>query len=77
MTKFENRPDQRPHLAGKSEAAALERRLHDQFKKFEGRSLADELIAERREEARWENDNLNPPRSISLEKGGSSADGSA
>ena len=33
---------------------AVERRLHDWFRKFEGRSLADELIAERREEARRE-----------------------
>lgn len=32
-------------------AAAAERRLHEYFRKFEGRSLADELIAERREEA--------------------------
>ncbi len=32
-------------------AAAVERRLHKYFRKFEGRSLADELIAERREEA--------------------------
>ena len=31
-------------------AAAVERRLHEYFRKFEGRSLADELIAERREE---------------------------
>lgn len=33
---------------------AVERRLHAWFRKFEGRSLADELIAERREEARRE-----------------------
>ena len=33
---------------------AVERRLHAWFRKFEGRSLADELIAERREEARGE-----------------------
>ena len=32
----------------------VERRLRAYFKKFEGRSLADELIAERREEARRE-----------------------
>ncbi|MCY4213897.1 MAG: AbrB/MazE/SpoVT family DNA-binding domain-containing protein [Gammaproteobacteria bacterium] len=32
-------------------AAAVERRLHEYFRKFEGRSLADELIVERREEA--------------------------
>ena len=32
-------------------AAAVERRLHEYFRKFEGRSLADELIAERRQEA--------------------------
>ena len=32
-------------------AAAVEHRLHEYFRKFEGRSLADELIAERREEA--------------------------
>ena len=31
---------------------AVERRLRAYFKKFKGRSLADELIAERREEAR-------------------------
>ena len=35
---------------------AVERRLHDHFRKFEGRSLAEELIAERREEARREED---------------------
>lgn len=33
---------------------AVERRLHAYFRKFEGRSLADELIAERREETRRE-----------------------
>ena len=33
---------------------AVERRLHERFRKFEGRSLAEELIAERREEARTE-----------------------
>ena len=33
---------------------AVERRLHEYFRKFEGRSLAEELIAERREEARRE-----------------------
>ena len=33
---------------------AVERRLHDHFRKFEGRSLAEELIAERREEVRRE-----------------------
>ncbi len=33
---------------------AVERRLHAWFRKFEGRSLAEELIAERREEARRE-----------------------
>ena len=33
---------------------AVERRLHERFRKFEGRSLAEELIAERREEARKE-----------------------
>lgn len=31
---------------------AVERRLHAHFRKFEGRSLTGELIAERREEAR-------------------------
>ena len=31
---------------------AVERRLHGYFRKFDGRSLAEELIAERREEAR-------------------------
>ena len=30
---------------------AVERRLHAWFRKFEGRSLAEELIAERREAA--------------------------
>ena len=35
---------------------SVERRLHSYFRKFEGRSLADELIAERREEARQEGD---------------------
>ncbi len=33
---------------------AIERRLQEHFRKFEGRSLANELIAERREEARRE-----------------------
>ena len=33
---------------------AVERRLHAHFRKFEGRSLAEELIAERRDEARKE-----------------------
>ena len=33
---------------------AVERRLHAWFRKFEGRSLAEELIAERREEAHRE-----------------------
>ena len=33
---------------------AVERRLHAWFRQFEGRSLAGELIAERREEARRE-----------------------
>lgn len=35
-------------------ADAAEQRLHSFFRQFEGRSLADELIAERREEARGE-----------------------
>ena len=35
-------------------ADAAEKRLHSFFRQFEGRSLADELIAERREEARGE-----------------------
>ena len=35
---------------------AVERRLHARFRKFEGRSLAEELIAERHEEARKEED---------------------
>ena len=35
---------------------AVERRLHARFRQFEGRSLAEELIAERREEARKEED---------------------
>ena len=35
---------------------SVERRLHSFFQRFEGRSLADELIAERREEARREGD---------------------
>ena len=35
---------------------SVERRLHSYFRKFEGRSLADELIAERREEVRQEGD---------------------
>ena len=33
-------------------ANGAEERLHSFFRRFEGRSLADELIAERREEAR-------------------------
>ena len=37
-----------------SPADAAEKRLHSFFRQFEGRSLADELIAERREEARGE-----------------------
>ena len=35
---------------------AVEQRLHDWFRKFEGRSLSEELIAERRDEARKEGD---------------------
>ena len=35
-------------------ADAAEKRLHSFFRQFEGRSLADELIAERREEVRGE-----------------------
>ena len=35
---------------------AVERRLHDWFRRFEGRSLSEELIAERREETRREED---------------------
>ena len=35
-------------------ADAVERRLHALFQRFEGRSLAGELIAERREEVRRE-----------------------
>ena len=35
-------------------AEAVERRLHTYFRKFEGRSLAEELISERRDEARRE-----------------------
>ena len=35
-------------------ADAAEQRLHSFFRRFEGRSLADELIAERREKARGE-----------------------
>ncbi len=33
---------------------AIERRLQERFRRFEGRSLAKELIAERRKEARRE-----------------------
>ena len=33
---------------------AVERRLHEYFRKLEGRSLAEELITERREEVRRE-----------------------
>lgn len=35
---------------------AVERRLHEYFRNFDGRSLSDELIAERREENRRESD---------------------
>ena len=35
---------------------AVEQRLHGYFQQFEGRSLAAELIAERRDEERREND---------------------
>ena len=35
-------------------AEAIERRVYERFEKVKGRSLADELIAERREEARRE-----------------------
>ena len=35
-------------------AEAADKRLQSFFRKFEGRSLADELITERREEARGE-----------------------
>ncbi len=37
-----------------AEAESAERWLHAYFQKFSGRSLADELIAERRDEARRE-----------------------
>lgn len=37
-------------------AESVERRVHARFEKVKGRSLADELIAERREEARRETD---------------------
>lgn len=37
-------------------AESVERRLHAYFRRFAGRSLADELIAERREEVRRERD---------------------
>ena len=47
----ETRTDNRPAAAS---AAAAEERLRSFFRRFEGRSLADELIAERREEARRE-----------------------
>ena len=33
---------------------SVERRIRDRFRKVRGRSLADELVAERREEARRE-----------------------
>ena len=36
--------------------ASVERRIRDRFRKSGGRNLADELIAERREEARRENE---------------------
>lgn len=36
---------------------SVERRLHERFGKFAGRSLADELIAERRDEAQLEKGN--------------------
>ena len=47
----ETRTDCRPAVAS---ADAAEKRLRTFFRRFEGRSLADELIAERREEARRE-----------------------
>lgn len=71
MTTFKNSSDRRSHRAVDEEAAALERRLHEYFRKFEGRSLADELIAERREEVHWEGGDLNPPCPTVVEKGGS------
>ena len=40
--------------AGAARAHMAEQRLHSFFRQFEGRSLADELIADRREEARGE-----------------------
>lgn len=40
------------HIESRSEA--LQRQLHAYFSKFKGRSLADELIAERRAEAQRE-----------------------
>ena len=45
------RTDDPPVVAS---ADAAEKRLRRFFRRFEGRSLADELIAERREEARRE-----------------------
>lgn len=71
MTTFKNRSDRRSHREGDEEAATLERRLHQYFRKFEGRSLADELIAERWEEVHWEGGDLNPPCPTVAEKGGS------
>ena len=47
----EKRAGDRPAVAS---ADAAEKRLRSFFRRFEGRSLANELIAERREEARRE-----------------------
>ena len=44
-------PEDRPALRPTD---AAEERLHNFFRRYEGRSLADELIAERRKEARRE-----------------------
>ena len=74
---LKNRLGRRSHWAGETgAAAALGRGLHEYFRKFEGRSLADELIAERREETHREASDLDPPSSITVKKGGFDADGS-
>ena len=44
----------RPSVNAEAEADSAEQWLHTYFEKFKGRSLADELITERRDDARRE-----------------------
>ena len=54
LAEFAPVTDRRTAATAVAPADAAEERLRGFFRRFEGRSLADELIAERREEARRE-----------------------